>query len=103
MTIVKTVWAKTVYDVLRDGDDYYVNNSFDDGEFTINCKVKDGGTFKYASPSDGQLKKIFDCTHRDIEVSGDDVHIYVDTDKGYPLGELTCISHESLSPIRKRA
>jgi hypothetical protein len=100
MKTIKTVWDKRVYDVWGNAEDgYEVNDSFSDGEVKITCKVHDEGSFKYASPSDGQIKAIFGYTGK-INTSGDDLTIYVDTAKGYPLGELKCISHESLSPIR---
>ena len=107
MKTIKTVWEKRVYDVWGNNDDgYYVNDSFSDGEITIRCKVEvcNVGTpreFTCAYPSDYQLKRIFGYTGA-IDTDGDDTTIYVNIAKHYyPLGELHCISHESLSPIRE--
>lgn len=106
MNTVKTVWLKRVYDVWGNADDgYIVNDSYSDGEVKINCPVvlNNAGTineFESAYPSNRQLKKIFDCDDS-IVVEGDDtvIYVYVENDY-YPLGELSLISHESLSPIR---
>lgn len=100
MAKVKTIWAKYVYDIWGNAEDGYdVNDVFSDGEVILNCEIKNGGNFLYASPSDNQLKKVFGYTGK-IDTLGDDLIIYVNTLKGYPLGELRCISHASLSPIR---
>ncbi len=37
-----------------------------------------------------------------IDTDGDDLTIYVERERdGYPIGEMRCISHASLSPVRK--
>jgi len=57
--------------------------------------------FKGAHPSDRQIKRALGVPCR-IQTDGDDVYIAVDRARdGYPIGELTCVSHESLSPVRK--
>ena len=54
-----------------------------------------------AAPSDKQIKGVFG-TRCHIETDGDDINIYVDRVRdGYPIGEMRCVSHESLSPVRK--
>lgn len=59
--------------------------------------------FVGAAPSDRQIKRAFGVTCR-IETDGDDTHIEVNRARdGYPIGEMTCVSHESLSPVRAKA
>jgi len=106
MKTIKTVWEKRIYEVWGNSKDgYQVNDSFNDGEIVLRLKIEHANTFTphpfdYAFPSDWQLKTIFGYTGM-IDTEGDDTHIYVNTAKNnYPLGELKCISHESLSPIR---
>lgn len=107
-TIV-TKWVKRVYDVWGNASEGYdVNDSFYDGTVEIRLKVneydgfKDGKTnWTSAFPSDYQLGKIFGFTGK-LDVSGDDINIYVNRESdGYPLGELHCVSHVFLSPIRE--
>lgn len=57
--------------------------------------------FTAATPSDRQIKRAYGVTCR-ITTDGDDLTIYVERERdGYPIGELTCVSHESLSPVRR--
>lgn len=57
--------------------------------------------FISAYPSDRQIKRAFGVTCR-IDTDGDDLTIYVTRERdGYPIGEMHCESHESLSPVRK--
>lgn len=57
--------------------------------------------FVSAAPSDRQIKRAFGVTCR-IETEGDDLFIEVNRARdGYPIGEMRCTSHESLSPVRK--
>ncbi len=104
---IETHWEVRTYDVWGNRDDGYdVNDVFSLSEDTrIDCKVQthNAGTpqqFDSATPSDGQIRKVFGVSCK-IETDGDDTRITVDrASDGYPIGELTCISHESLSPIR---
>ena len=102
---VKTTWDKIMYDVWGNAEDgYIVNDSFNWGEVDINCPIEfnNSGTsqfFTSAFPTEKQLAKIFDYDG-EISADGDDSHIYVNADDGYPLGELILTSHASLSPIR---
>ena len=109
MERVKTVWEVWSYDVWGNAKEgYYVNNRFcDHREYVINAKIDiaNKGTpqeFKYAEPSDHAIRQalgIKKWIHVDTE--GDDVTIYVISSRdGYPLGELICVSHASLSPIK---
>ena len=103
---VKTTWDLYTYDVWGNTQDgYEVNDKYSHGNIEIKCKIEinNPGTnreFLSAFPSDYQLSKIFSFTGR-LDISGDDLHIYVNRDSDwYPLGELICTSHASLSPIR---
>lgn len=117
---IKTVWVGRTYDVwgnARDG--YEVNDTYSMPTeqvdlagrslhgILIYCPVTrhNCGTpqeFKSATPSDRAIKRAFGVSCR-IATDGDDTHITVDRERdSYPIGELTCVSHESLSPIRGR-
>jgi hypothetical protein len=104
---VKTVWALRTYDVWGNAKDgYEVNDTYSAGEITLFAPVTvyNVGTpqeFKAASLTDRQIKKAFGVTCQ-IETDGDDLHITVDRRRdSYPIGEMFCTSHKSLSPIRK--
>lgn len=53
-------------------------------------------------PSDEQIREAFDLGPKvQIDVDGDDLTIYVTRESdGYPIGEMFCTSHASLSPVR---
>lgn len=106
---VDTTWELRTYDVWGNAKDgFEVNGSYRIGETTIRCKVdvNNAGTpqeFLSASPSDSQIRRALSLRRFKLELDGDDLHIYVNRAKdGYPLGELYCTSHESLSPIRTK-
>lgn len=108
---IKTTWEMCTYDVwgnARDG--YDVNDSFSAGEIELRIpqtqhNLKDGQptpqTFISAYPSDRQIKRAFGVNCR-IDTNGDDMRIDVTRQRdGYPIGEMVCTSHTSLSPVRK--
>lgn len=104
---ILTVWEVWEYDVWGDAEEWTVNDrSCMDREYPIRLKpvTYNAGTpreFIGASPSDYQLGKLFGFTGK-IDTDGDDTHIYVNRESdGYPLGELHCESHKSLSPIQE--
>lgn len=108
MKRIKTTWQMRTYDVWgnkRDGFD--VNDSFNRGEYELNLKVTvynegKSGEFVGAYPSIGQIQNLFGTRSR-LSICGDDLNIYVNRERdGYPIGELFCLSHESLSPIREK-
>lgn len=106
---IRTCWEVRTYDVWGNATDgYEVNDSFRQGNIELRCKVErfNIGTdreFESATPSDYQLRKIFGVKCA-IETEGDDLTIFVERARdGYPIGQLHCLSHESLSPIRKVA
>ena len=102
---VKTSWELWSYDVWGNATDGYdVNDRFCfNRAYDINATIQthNVGTdreFQTAVPSDYQIKRAFGISGK-IETTGDDTHIYIEDSKGYPLGEMNCISHSSLSPI----
>src|SRR3990167_4305409 len=105
--IVETVWEVRTYDVwgnARDG--YDVNDSFViDREYKLRLRVKvynsgTAGEFIAAYPTDRQIRKALGLTNVQLDLDGDDLNITVNRSRdGYPIGELICISHSSLSPI----
>lgn len=106
---IDTQWEVITYDVwgnARDG--YDVNNTFkvDVVDLRLKIETNNPGTdyeFISAYPSDYQIRQALDCPRIQIETDGDDMTIYVNRERdSYPLGELRCISHESLSPITEK-
>ena len=108
---VKTIWEVWSYDVWGNAEDgYEVNNRFcDHREYPIDAPVTDYnmGTphaFSAAFPSDEQIKEALRIQpYETIDTDGDDMHIYVTDETGFPLGEMLCVSHESLSPIQYKS
>ncbi len=108
---ISTHWEVWTYDVWGNAKDgYKVNDRYKQHEdYEIKCRVEiaNPGTiraFEYCTPSDYAIKQALSIKKWiKIETEGDDMTIYVNATKdGYPIGELRCISHESLSPIRVR-
>lgn len=105
---IETIWEVWTYDVwgnARDG--YDVNDRYcHDRAYPLTLEVEtfNPGTphaFNGATPSDKQLREVFGVNCR-ITTDGDDLTIYVSRDRdSYPIGELICTSHASLSPIRE--
>lgn len=105
---IKTTWKLRTYDVWGNAKDgYEVNDTYSAGEVELRIPATkhNVGTpqeFTSAYPSDRQIKKAFGVTCR-IDTEGDDLNIQVNRQRdGYPIGEMYCTSHESLSPVRKR-
>ena len=108
---IETVWEVWTYDVwgnARDGWD--VNNRFCvTRALRLRLPVQTFNVdtpreFDSASPTDGQLRRALDI-NRGVKITkdGDDLAIIVSLARNdYPVGELLCTSHESLSPIRAR-
>jgi hypothetical protein len=106
---ITTTWELRSYDVwgnARDGWDVNDSHVFNRG-YTLVLEVKayNIGTpneFQSAHPSDRQIRRAFGLGKIQLDTDGDDLTIYVNRARdGYPLGELHCTSHESLSPIRE--
>lgn len=103
---IDTTWDVYTYDVWGNRKDgFEVNDSFSRGEISLKLKpVKNNvGTwleFTSAAPTDRQLQRVFN-TKAKLRVDGDDTIVYVNRESDdYPLGELVCTNHSSLSPIR---
>ena len=107
MKTVMTTWDVWTYDVWGNKEDGYdVNDRFNhsrDLPLRIKATVYNAGKdgeFVGASPSDYQLQQVFGVRCK-LDTDGDDLTIYVNrASDGYPIGELHCTSHASLSPIR---
>jgi hypothetical protein len=69
-------------------------------------EVNNQGTefeFISAYPTDKQIREAFGLGREKINLEGDDISIYVYRARdSYPIGEMICTSHDSLSPIRER-
>ena len=105
---IETVWETWSYDVWGNAKDgYEVNNRFNlsrEWPLTLTVKKFNKGTpqeFESAYPSDKQIREALDIKPRvRLDLDGDDLVIYVNhASTGYPLGEMHCVSHKSLSPI----
>lgn len=95
---IKTRWQVWDYDAWESDEDGW--------QVTLYLRVEtlNPGTaseFVFAMPSDRQLRRVFGLPSGTAIVTGvgDDVSIYPEDEAGYPLGEIFCLSHESLSPI----
>lgn len=106
---IETTWEVWTYDVwgnARDG--YEVNDRYCHDrayKLTLPIEINNPGTprvFQSAYPTDKQIRAAFGIRCR-YETDGDDLTIYVTRERdGYPIGEMVCTSHESLSPIQTR-
>ena len=109
--MLNTQWEIRTYDVWGNAKDGYdVNNVFvvhRKYDLAIPVSTYNIGTpqqFSSASPTDKQIKEALGLSpNMRIDTDGDDLTIYVNRERdSYPLGELHCISHDSLSPIRAK-
>ena len=107
MKTVLTTWEVWTYDVWGDRQEGYgVNNRYNyDRNYPIRLKIGtyNAGTpqeFQSASPSEYQLQRLFGV-RCELDTDGDDMTVYVNrASDSYPIGEMHCTSHASLSPIR---
>lgn len=104
---VKTTWQIRTYEVWGNAKDgYEVNDVYRGTEIELYAPqtMYNFGTaneFVSASLTDRQIKRVFGVRCR-VSVDGDDLNYEVERERdGYPIGGLTCTSHESLSPVRK--
>ena len=103
---IKTRWELRTYDVWGNAKDgYEVNDVYPAGiiELRIPATRFNVGTpqeFTAATPTDRQIKGAFGTRCR-IDTDGDDLHVAVERLRdAYPIGEMHCVSHDSLSPVR---
>lgn len=107
MKTIMTTWEVWIYDVWGNSDEGYDVNDRHciDREYPLRLRVKtyNAGSpqeFKAAYPSDYQIQNALGYGRPALDIDGDDLTIYVNrASDGYPLGELYCTSHKSLSPI----
>lgn len=106
---INTTWKVVIYEVWGNEDDGFWINScwciYHNYPLILDIEVNNPNhpdlMFKSASPSDNQLREALRILPGvELNTDGDDVSIYVSSDDYYPLGELHCTSHVSLSPIR---
>ncbi len=108
---IETTWEVWTYDVwgnARDG--YDVNDRCcicREYPITLQAKRNNAGTtseFLSAYPTHKQIREALGLKRIQLELDGDDMTIYVRHERtGYPCGELICVSHVSLSPIKQHA
>ncbi len=105
---IKTTWEVRTYDVWGNAKDgYEVNDTFRQGTVELNVpqtkyNIGSPGEFIGAFPSDRQIKQTFGVNCQ-VSTDGDDLTVYVTRRRDdYPIGELLCISHASLSPVRAK-
>lgn len=106
--MILTGWEIWTFDVWGNATDgWQTNDRFclsRHHPIRLTITVNNKGTshqFESATPTDQQIKNALgvNCA---IDTDGDDIHIYVErSSDGKPLGEMICVSHSSLSPIRK--
>ena len=104
---LETHWEVWTYDVWGNRKDgYEVNDRYcQSRDVEIYCTINKWNVdtphaFESAGPSDYQLQQVFSVRCK-LDTDGDDMTIYVNrASDGYPIGELHCVSHASLSPIR---
>lgn len=105
---IETTWELRSYDVWGNAKDgYEVNDShaFErEHALTLTIEVNNPGSemqFESAFPSMRQIRAAFGVKRMALDIDGDDTTIYVNRSRdAYPIGEMYCTSHESLSPIR---
>lgn len=103
MNFITTKWQLTEYDVwgnARDG--YEINQAFHGNEIQLRLRIDND---RCAYPTIAQLRRecgIVKGVHLEIDQNySDDVRVHlVRKSDQYPICELHCVSHSSLSPIR---
>jgi hypothetical protein len=108
---INTQWEVATYEVwgnVKDG--FEVNSAHQQREpitLRLLVKINNAGTpyeFRSAFPTDRQLRDALNLSPIQLDTEGDDITVYVShRSSGYPHGQLRCVSHESLSPIRVKS
>ncbi len=104
---VTTTWELRSYDVWGNAKDgYEVNDSsVFDRDYSLDIPIETNNpntpqAFDSASPTDRQIRAAFGISCQ-FDTDGDDITIYINRRRdSYPIGEMHCTSHASLSPIR---
>ena len=105
---IKTYWEVWSYDVWGNAEEgYQVNDRYcQDRCYEIELPVltANAGTeyaFEYAELSPAMVNEALGL-HKRLELDGDDIMVTANGESsGKPYGELHCVSHDSLSPIRE--
>lgn len=97
---IETVWETWSYEV---NDRFNLSRDY---PLTLKVEVVNpatGSSFEAAYPTEKQIREALQIKPRiRLYVDGDDMYINVEHEStGYPLGEMFCISHKSLSPIKE--
>lgn len=108
MQYIETRWELRSYEVWGNAEDgFEVNDShiFDRSyPLDLEVEINNPGTpseFLSAAPDDNQIREAFGLKCA-IKTDGDDRVIYVNrASDGYPIGDMYCVSHKSLSPIEE--
>ncbi|RPJ39991.1 MAG: hypothetical protein EHM35_00735 [Planctomycetaceae bacterium] len=106
---ILTVWEIRTNDVWgnpRDGwevnDSYVADRAY---ELAIPVTAYNQGTpqeFEAASPTTAQIHSLWGRTASIDNGCSDDLHLYIVSGASEkPVGDMFCVSHESLSPIRE--
>ena len=109
----RTVWEVRRYDVWGNAaDGWDVNDCYViDDHLVLDLSVKaqqtgapwdrKRGAYLYAEISEQHVREALSCQGERVDIDGNDVHVTVVRHRdGYPIGELICLTHESLSPLR---
>ena len=106
---IETTWECWMYDVWGNARDGYTVNDRScfarAAELHLAVELCNPNTpheFESAYPTHTQIRLLFGLTCR-FTTDGDDCVIYITRlSDEYPIGEMFCTSHESLSPIRAK-
>lgn len=109
----RTLWEVRTYEVSGDAEDgWQVDDTYtvdSELELTLPIAISPMGApwdpeknvYRRAELPMHHIREALDCRGLPIDVAGDSVHVYVTRRKdGYPIGELLCLSHDSLDPLR---
>ena len=101
------IWAYNVWKNQKEG--YEVNDRLCiDRSYPLRLKIRTANAdtpqeFQYAFPTDAQIRGALGVRGISIDTDGNDLHIIVNRARNrYPIGEMICTSHKSLSHIKEK-